>query len=82
MERPGRPGAIRINVTSITEPPGPPAYAQPFRRRVMGHWILELGMLFLEAYCWRKERTRQPIEGSEKPLPKIVGSVPHVPPGK
>lgn len=48
----------------------------------MGHWILELGMLFLEAYCWRKERTRQPIEGSEKPLPKIVGSVPHVPPGK
>jgi len=45
----------------------------------MGYWILELGMLFLEAYCWRKERNKQPMEASEKPLPRIFGSVPHVP---
>jgi hypothetical protein len=39
----------------------------------MGHtWILELGMLAVDVYFSWKERRR-------KPLPKIVGSVPHVP---
>ena len=39
----------------------------------MGYtWIVELGIMAVDIYCWWKER-------SKKPLPGIVGSVPHVP---
>ena len=44
----------------------------------MGYtWILDLVILIAEACFWRKER--KVCDETQKPLPKIVGSVPHVP---
>ncbi|MBN8992454.1 MAG: hypothetical protein J0H42_29810 [Rhizobiales bacterium] len=46
----------------------------------MGYaWIVELGMIAVEIYYDCKERNEKPEARDEKPLPKIVGSVPHVP---
>jgi hypothetical protein len=43
----------------------------------MGYLLADLFMIAVEIYFWCKgEKGPQPIE---KPLPKIVGSVPHVP---
>jgi len=45
----------------------------------MGYWLADIFMFAVEVYFWGKERKQKPAEASEKPLPRIVGSVPYVP---
>jgi hypothetical protein len=43
----------------------------------MGYFLADLFMIAVEIYFWCKGEKRAPPK--EKPLPKIVGSVPYVP---
>jgi hypothetical protein len=43
----------------------------------MGYFLADLFMIAVEIYFWCQGEKRPPPK--EKPLPKIVGSVPYVP---